>query len=93
MDADFEELSHDTDLIAKVKLFRDATLQIEDTIRLAGNPEIYEKLSNADKVKYNLLMSYSINSMYWMYLRAEGKNLTHKVKTVQEYLYSTFRLN
>ncbi|XP_076167141.1 nuclear nucleic acid-binding protein C1D [Ptiloglossa arizonensis] len=87
MDADFEELSHDTDLIAKVKLFRDATLQIEDTIRLAGNPEIYEKLSNADKVKYNLLMSYSINSMYWMYLRAEGIDPTkHRIRSENDRL-------
>lgn len=75
MDMDFEELSHDPDLIAKIKQFRDATVRIEDTIKFATDLDVYEKLSNADKIKYDLLMSYSLNSMFWMYLRAEGKTL------------------
>lgn len=73
MDADFEELSHDTDIITRIKQFRDITLKIEDTIKYATDPAIYEKLSNTDKIEYNLLMSYCLNSMFWMYLRAEGK--------------------
>ncbi|XP_076246831.1 nuclear nucleic acid-binding protein C1D isoform X2 [Calliopsis andreniformis] len=72
MDIDFEELSHDTELIAKLKQFRDATMRIEDMIKLAANAETYNKLSNTDKIKCDLLMSYSLNSMFWMYLRAEG---------------------
>ncbi|XP_015431346.1 PREDICTED: nuclear nucleic acid-binding protein C1D-like [Dufourea novaeangliae] len=82
MDADFEELSHDTELIAKMQQFHNATLKIEDTIKLATNTETYEKLSNPDKIKYNLLMSYSLNSMFWMYLRAEGIDpLKHSIKS------------
>lgn len=53
MDIDFEELSHDTELIGKLKQFQDAALRIEDTIKLATNLEVYEKLSNADKIKYD----------------------------------------
>lgn len=75
MDADFEELSHDIDLIAKIKQYRDATTKIQDTIKYAANPAIYEKLSDTDKIQYNLLMSYCLNSVFWMYLRAEGKVL------------------
>lgn len=75
MDLDFEELAHDKDLIAKIQQFRDATMRIEDTIKLAANPEVYEKLSNTDKIQHNLLMSYCLNSLFWMYLRAEGKIL------------------
>ncbi|XP_053980302.1 nuclear nucleic acid-binding protein C1D-like [Hylaeus volcanicus] len=87
MDADFEELSHDTELIAKVKQFRDATLKIEETIKLATDPDVYEKLSNADKVKHDLLISYSINSLFWMYLRAEGIDPTkHRIKSENDRL-------
>ncbi|XP_054014716.1 nuclear nucleic acid-binding protein C1D-like [Hylaeus anthracinus] len=87
MDADFEELSHDTELIAKVKQFRDATLKIEETIKLATDPDLYEKLSNADKVKHDLLISYSINSLFWMYLRVEGIDPTkHRIKSENDRL-------
>ncbi|KOC63959.1 Nuclear nucleic acid-binding protein C1D [Habropoda laboriosa] len=81
MDPDFEELSHDTEIIAKIKQLRDVTLRIEDTMKLATHPEIYEKLSNTDKIQYNLLMSYCLNSMFWMYLRTEGIDPTkHRIK-------------
>lgn len=81
MDIDFEELSNDTNLIAKIKQFYDATVRIEDIIKYATDPEIYEKLSSEDKIKYNLLMSYCLNSMFWMYLRAEGIDPTkHQIK-------------
>ena len=87
MDMDFEELSHDPDLIAKIKQFRDATVRIEDTIKFATDLDVYEKLSNADKVKYDLLMSYSLNSMFWMYLRAEGIDPTkHRIKSENDRL-------
>ena len=87
MDMDFEELSHDPDLIAKIKQFRDATVRIEDTIKFATDLDVYEKLSNADKIKYDLLMSYSLNSMFWMYLRAEGIDPTkHRIKSENDRL-------
>lgn len=73
MDADFEDLSHDVELISRLKQLYQATLRFEDRIDLANDPAIYDKLSNSDKIKYNLLMSYSLNSMFWMYLRTEGK--------------------
>ncbi|XP_024220813.1 nuclear nucleic acid-binding protein C1D [Bombus impatiens] len=87
MDADFEELSHDIDLIAKVKQYRDATTKIQDTIKYAANPAVYEKLSDTDKIQYNLLMSYCLNSVFWMYLRAEGIDpAKHQIKSENDRL-------
>ncbi|XP_017756428.1 PREDICTED: nuclear nucleic acid-binding protein C1D-like [Eufriesea mexicana] len=81
MDTDFKELSQDTDIVTKVKQFHDTTLKIEDTIKYAVNSAIYEKLSNTDKIEYNLLMSYCLNSMFWMYLRTEGIDpAKHRIK-------------
>lgn len=87
MDIDFEELSHDVDIIARIKQFREATTRIGDVINRATDPALYDKLSTPDKIKYNLLMSYSLNSMFWMYLRTEGIDpMKHKIKTENDRL-------
>ncbi|XP_043679138.1 uncharacterized protein LOC122634349 isoform X1 [Vespula pensylvanica] len=87
MDADFEDLSHDVELISRLKQLYQATLRFEDRIDLANDPAIYDKLSNSDKIKYNLLMSYSLNSMFWMYLRTEGIDPTkHQIKNENDRL-------
>lgn len=72
MDTDFEELSHDENLIARLKQFSEAAFKIKDMVELISDPSLFDKLSNVDKIKYNLLLSYSLNSLFWMYLRAEG---------------------
>jgi len=72
MDVKFEELSHDTNIIARLKQFSEAAFKIQDMVESVSDPSLYDKLSNADKIKYNLLLSYSLNSLFWMYLRAEG---------------------
>lgn len=72
MDPDFEELSNDTNIIARLKQFTKATNDIDKMTQLIANPDVYQNLTNADKIKYNLLLSFNLNSLYWMYLRAEG---------------------
>lgn len=34
----------------------------------------YPKLSIEEKVKYDLFLSYSLTSLYWVYLRTQGEN-------------------
>ncbi|KAK2577822.1 hypothetical protein KPH14_008891, partial [Odynerus spinipes] len=71
----------------KLKQFREAVLKVEDRINLANDPAIYEKLSNSDKIKFNLLMSYGLNSLFWMYLRTEGFDPTkHQIKNENDRL-------
>lgn len=72
MDANFDELSHDANIIARLKQLSEAAFKIQDTVELVSDPSLLDKLSNADKIRYNLLLSYSLNSLFWMYLRAEG---------------------
>lgn len=72
MDPDLEELSNDTDVIARLQQFSDAAFKIQDVVESISDPSLYEKLSNVNKIKYNLLLSYSLNSLFWMYLRAKG---------------------
>ncbi|XP_011869339.1 PREDICTED: nuclear nucleic acid-binding protein C1D-like [Vollenhovia emeryi] len=83
----FEELSHDANIIARLKQFSEAAFKIQDMVELANNPSLFDKLSNADKVKYNLLLSYSLNSLFWMYLRAEGIDPSkHRIRAENERL-------
>jgi exosome complex protein LRP1 len=72
MDLDFKELSNDANIINSLTEFIKAVDQVEEIVKYIENPELYEKLSNVEKIKYNLLMSFSMNSLFWMYLRAEG---------------------
>lgn len=87
MDMELEELSHDAVLIARMKTFRDSTLKIEETVKLLTGSPVYEELTKADKIKHDLLLSYTLNSLFWMYLRAEGIDPSkHKVKAENERL-------
>lgn len=74
MDPDYEQLSNDTDLISRMKQFGSATDKVVNILKLIDNQQFYETLNNADKIKYNLLMSFGMNTLFWMYLRAEGKS-------------------
>lgn len=85
MDSDFEDL--DDNIIARLKQFREATFKIQDMVELANNPSLLEGLSNAHKIQYNLLLSYSLNSLFWMYLRTEGIDPSkHQIRLENERL-------
>ncbi|EFN81162.1 nuclear nucleic acid-binding protein C1D [Harpegnathos saltator] len=87
MSVDLEELSNDTNLINKLQQFSDAAFKIQDMVELVNNPALYDKLSRPDKIKYNLLLSFSLNSLFWMYLRAEGIDPSkHPIKLQNERL-------
>ncbi|XP_048514176.1 nuclear nucleic acid-binding protein C1D isoform X2 [Athalia rosae] len=87
MDIKFEELASNADLVAKVKNFHQSTEKINELLSLASNPEFYDKLTNSDKLKYNLLMSYSLNTLFWMYLRLEGEDpMKHEIKSENDRL-------
>jgi len=87
MNADSKEELNNTEFDMKLQQFHEAAFKIQDMIKLVNNPELYDKLSNADKIKYNFLLSYSLNSIFWMYLRAEGilQFLKH---STENYLYN-----
>ncbi|KYN02734.1 PREDICTED: nuclear nucleic acid-binding protein C1D-like [Cyphomyrmex costatus] len=87
MDADFEELSHDANIIARLKQLSETAFKIQDMVDLVSDPSLLDKLSNTDKIKYHLLLSYSLNSLFWMYLRAEGIDPSkHRIRSENERL-------
>lgn len=69
---DFGELKNDTDFIEKVTNVDEVLKKIEKNIGDACAIKNYDTLTMEDKVKYDLYLSYSINSLYWMYLKLQG---------------------
>lgn len=57
----------------KLENFFSAIQKIEDMLSLA-NQINYEELSVEEKVKYDIFLSYSINSLYFMYLKINGED-------------------
>lgn len=72
MELDFKELSNDEDMCSRLTKFAQSVDQIQEVLQFAENTELYDKLTNAEKIKFNLLMSFGLNGLFWMYLRAEG---------------------
>jgi len=55
--------------------------------------DIYEKRDVEDRVKYDLFLSYSLNALFWFYLRTQGvdpskRALKSETDRVREYFAS-----
>ncbi|XP_058794505.1 nuclear nucleic acid-binding protein C1D-like [Phymastichus coffea] len=87
MELDFKELSNDEDMCSRLSKFAESVDQIQEVLKFAQNPEFYDQLTNAEKIKFNLLMSFTLNGLFWMYLRAEGIDPTkHQIKVENDRL-------
>lgn len=56
----------------KVANLSDALSNIEQSIDATVEFANYENLSTDEKVKYDLYLSYSINSLYWTYCKLQA---------------------
>ncbi|KAJ8668803.1 hypothetical protein QAD02_000062 [Eretmocerus hayati] len=87
MDQDFKELANDESITNHLTQFTKAVDDIQEALKFIEDPEIYDKLSNSQKIQFNLLMSFGLNGLFWMYLRSEGLDPTnHQLKNENERL-------
>lgn len=87
---DLGELSTDADFTSRIKNFHNSVNRIGELLQTVCEKEVYEKLDIDDRIKYDLLLSYSLNSLFWLYLRTQGVDPSkHAVKSeidrVREY--------
>jgi exosome complex protein LRP1 len=87
---DLSELTADVDFTSRIKNFRESVTRIGELLKDACEKDVYEKLDIGDRVKYDLFLSYSLNSLFWLYLRTQGVDPSnHAVKSeidrVREY--------
>ncbi|KAK9503289.1 hypothetical protein O3M35_011890 [Rhynocoris fuscipes] len=78
------------ELLKQLEDFKNSRTNIETVLDLLMEGNVFDKLTTEDKVKHDLFISYTLTSLYWMYLRTKGINpASHMVKAeidrVQEY--------
>lgn len=73
MDVDFGELKNDVNFVSKVHATTEAIAKIEKAIKDASEVKT-EDLSTEDKIKFDIFLTYAMNSLYWMYLKINGEN-------------------
>lgn len=83
---DYGELKNDTDFINKSKNLDICLNKVDLDIQAACDFPNYENLSTEDKVKFDLFLLYSINSLYWMLCKLQavdaGSVNTQKIHTI-----------
>ncbi|CAD7091535.1 unnamed protein product [Hermetia illucens] len=86
---DFGELKNDTNFVNKVTNISATLDKIEESIQQMLEVRDYERLSTQEKVKYDLYLSYAINSLYWMYVKIQGMDpnnhdIKHELSRVRQ---------
>lgn len=68
----YGELKNDKDFVSKSTQLEKYLDQINLDIQATCDFPNYEDLGNEDKVKFDLYLSYSINSLYWMLCKLQA---------------------
>lgn len=77
------ELEKDQGFKNCISKFHKSVDQVGDELQLCCGQDIYSALSPEDKVEYDLFLAYSLNSLFWSYLRTQGIDpIKHGVKVI-----------
>ena len=80
-DLNLGELAQDETFKTSVIKFHTSVDKVGDALQLCCGHDVYSSLSPEDQVQYDLFLSYSLNSLFWSYLRTQGVDPTkHGVK-------------
>lgn len=69
---DYGELKNDKEFVTKSTNLENILEKIDVDIQAACDFPNYENLNTEDKVKFDLYLSYSINSLYWMLCKLQA---------------------
>lgn len=74
MTFDLKELKNDVNFIATVENLTKNLDAVEESMKAATSLPTteYDLMAQEEKVKYDCYMSYTINSLYWMYTKLQG---------------------
>ncbi|XP_034245676.1 nuclear nucleic acid-binding protein C1D-like [Thrips palmi] len=68
----FGELANDEPFKSSIKKFHSSVDKIGESLQLCCGNDVYSNMSSEEKVEYDLFLSYSLNSLFWCYLRTQG---------------------
>lgn len=87
----FGDLKSDQTIQTKLLNLHESIVKIDKILELAvpNNATIRDKLTLKEKTDYDLFMAYTLNTLYWLYLRTKGidpnrdevKNQLNRVKS------------
>lgn len=88
---DFGDLKDDSKIQTKIASLHTSIENIENILTLLISSNIKEELSLKEKTDYDLFLAYTLNTLYWIYLRIRGIDpTTNEVKNqlnrVKEYM-------
>lgn len=94
MDVDspsYDDLSQEKDLIEKLNYFKDQVKNLENVLKPFYESDIYSELTTEERIEYDVFLSFTLTSLYWMYVKTIGEDpFKHSVKgevdRVQEYV-------
>lgn len=69
---DFGELKNDKEFVNKATNLQNSLQSIDEKISAVCDFPNYDDLSTEEKVKYDLFLSYSINSLFWMLCKLQS---------------------
>ncbi|KAG5684667.1 hypothetical protein PVAND_013885 [Polypedilum vanderplanki] len=93
MNYDFGELKSDTNLVTKVQTSSAAIEKVQKMIDEALQMKT-EDMSVEEKVKFDLFLVYAVNSLYFMYLKVNGSDITsHGIKHEMERIKEAMQRN
>lgn len=84
-----EELLKDEELVANIQHLDHSIVDIETLLESRMGID-YNSLSVEEKIKHDLLIAFTLNSLYWVYLRLDGADPTsHNIKRELDRVKST----
>lgn len=86
---DLGELNSDHALKEKVEKLHESVEKIHKLLNAMKTSFDYNKLESLDKIDYDLFLGFTLNTLYWLYLRTKGidpnkndvKNELNRVKS------------
>lgn len=84
-------VSLDESLEKVVKNLDDSVSKIENILKIGLDFDNYKDLNLNDKINYDLFIGYTLNTLYWIYLRTQGidpnkNDVKNELKRVKDYM-------
>ncbi|XP_057661798.1 nuclear nucleic acid-binding protein C1D-like [Diorhabda carinulata] len=98
MSIDFGDLDNDKNIQEKLTNLHNSVEKIEIMLEKLRTADIYEQLSLKQKVDYDLFIAYTLNTLYWLYLRIKNEDpnkndVKNQLNRVKEYMLKAKQAN
>lgn len=95
---DFGDLKNDLPIKEKITKVHGSITKIKDILDVFQKDNVYNQLEPMDKIDYDLFLSYTLNTLYWIYLRTRGidpnkNDVKNELNRIREYMVRAKEVN